>query len=309
MTDILRQLRPASWRGISFPVSAREFGFQHEQERHRYIFRDDQLIESLGRENPTYRYTSPFREDIARGPYVNLFTAVYPKFLKACIDRTEGPLEDPIHGPVQVKCASLREILDVGKKDGIDVEIEFIVSPDEIPKPEDIASRLSTLEGAKGLGGLLDRQATELDEETKKAIADLNKGSGFGRLDPLSFATSALNQIEVAGNKVDAAFGDVAFRMERLDESLARVKNPRTQPMRQNARRLALAARDLQKTALGDNTARSKRVAIYQVVSPIGKIALAGKLGMNVRDFLRMNPSIASAPIVQPGTQVAYVAR
>ena len=99
MTDILKSLQRASWREIEFPVmQVRDFGFQHDQAQHRYLFLDAQLIESLGRKNPTYKYIIPFREDIAKGPWANLFTQVYPDFLDACQDSSRGVLVDPAHG-------------------------------------------------------------------------------------------------------------------------------------------------------------------------------------------------------------------
>jgi DNA circularisation protein len=306
MTDILARLHECSWRGIQFPVTHREFGFSQDQEAHRFIFRDEQLIESLGLTNPTYRYTIPFREDIARGPWKNLFTVVYPKFLDACTDRTKGILDDAVHGPVQCKVASLQETADPNRRDGVDVEVNFITAPDEDFSRTELGTELSTVQGAQGLSGALDAQAAELDDATKKQLAALNKDASVGRVNPLDFATGALNQIEVLGNQVAAGFGDVVFRMQRLDDSLGRLARPDLAPMRSNARALALIAMDLQKTATTGNAARNRTVRLFDVPAPIGKMALASKLGMSIGDLLKLNPSIAREPTVTTGTQVAY---
>ena len=135
MTDILARLPKASWRGIVFPCSGREYGFRQEFARHRYVFRDDELIDSIGRENPGYTFQIPAREDLAKGPYANWFTVFYPRFLNACLDRTVGDLMDPVHGRRKCKCASLRETLDVGKRDGVDIMVEFVYAPDEEAMP------------------------------------------------------------------------------------------------------------------------------------------------------------------------------
>jgi hypothetical protein len=306
MTDVLRQLNDAAWRGIQFPISAWDFGFSQDNEKHRFIFRDEELIESLGTTNPTYRYTIPFREDIVRGPFVNLFTKVWPQFLTACLDRTQGLLDDPFNGPVQVKVASLQATGDPDKRDGIDVQCDFITSPDEDFDRKDLGSNLSTIEGARGMQGFLDREAGKLDDATKKTIAALNKDSGFGRLNPFDAATGAINQIEAGGNKISAAFGDVAFRAGKLDDALRRNANPRTAPLRSNARSMQLTALDLQKQTLTGNAARSRTIRLYTVLAAIGKLALASKLGMGVRDLIRLNPSIARMPLVPAGTQVTY---
>jgi prophage DNA circulation protein len=306
MTDILARLHECSWRGIEFPVTRREFGFSQDQEAHRFIFRDEQLIESLGLTNPTYRYTIPFREDIARGPWKNLFVDVYPKFLDACTDRTKGILDDAVHGPVQCKVASLQETADPNRRDGVDVEVNFITAPDEDFSRTELGTQLSSVQGAQGLQGALDAQTAELDDATKKQLADLNKDASVGRVNPLDFATGALNQVEVLGNQIAAGFGDVVFRMQRLDDSLARLRRPDLAPMRSVARALAMQATDLQQTALTGNASRNRVVRIYEVPAPIGKMALASALGSSIGDLLKLNPNIARATVVPTGTQVAY---
>jgi hypothetical protein len=307
MPDMLAQLHDASWRGILFPFTGqREYGFQHEQERHRFVFKDEQLIESLGRENPTYRYVCPFREDLARAPWVNLFSKVYPQFLQACLDRSNGILDDPIHGPVQCKVASMHEVLDVGKKDGIDVEVTFILSPDEDFNREEIGSELANLQTAQGYQDFFDREARKLDPATLAAIAALNKGSEKARVDPLTAATGALNQIEAMGNKAQAAVGDLAFKMNRFEESVGRLAHPNLTPIRMAARKLALAANDLSAQLLTGKGARPRPVRIYTVPSDSGVVALAAQLGMGLQEFLRLNPLAARQPKVTKGTQVSY---
>jgi len=308
MTDILKQLSRASWRGIEFPVSAREFGFSHQQAKHRYIFRDDELIESLGRENPTYRFTIPFREDIARGPWANLFTLVYPKFLDACLDRTRGIMNDPVHGEKRVKCATLREVLDVNRRDGIDVEVEFIVAPTEasVLAGIDSTAGLSTIEGARNVKGALDREPKPLDPAVAAELAELNKPSERGRLSPLDFATSVVNQSQAAGNKISAALGDVAFRAQRLSDAVRDSRDPKNQPIRANARRLELAARDLAVSPIGGSKRKQRLIGVHTVAQPIGRIALAAKLGMSLQELMDLNPGIARSITVRTGTQVAY---
>lgn len=308
MTDVLHQLNDAAWRGIQFPISAWDFGFTQDNEKHRFIFRDEQLIESLGTTNPTYRYTIPFREDIFRGPFVNLFTVVWPQFLAACLDRTAGLLDDPFNGPVQVKVASLQATGEPNRRDGIEVQCDFITSPDEDFDRQDLGSNLATIEGARGMQGFLDREAGKLDDATKKALAELNKDAAFGRLNPFDAATGAINQIEAAGNKISAAFGDVAYRAGKLDDALRRNADPKTAPLRANARSMQLTALDLQRQTLTGNASRSRKVRVYVVLAAIGKLALASKLGMGIQDLIRLNPSIARMPIVPDGTQVTYYA-
>lgn len=310
MTDVLEQLDHLTWRGISLPITSRSFGFQHEQEKNRFLFRDEQLIESIGRENPTYRYTIPFREDIAKGPWVHLFTQVYPLFLTACLDRTDGDLGDPVHGLRQCKCVSLEETVDVNKRDGVDVDAVFVVSPDEdtIEDPSELAIDLSTIQGAVAAQGFFDKQAGTVDPATRELMNELNRGSEFAKVDPLTAATGVLNQVELIGNKFDATLADVAFKVQRADDALGRVANPKQHPVRRAARNLELAARTVRALPLpGLSGSKSRRVRVYQVQFDMGLMALAGKLHNTTAELIRLNPQIAKNSTVRTGQQVNYL--
>jgi hypothetical protein len=292
MTDILKQLMPAGWREVEFPVSAREYGFAQDHAKHRFIFRNDELVESLGRQSPTYRYTIPFREDIVIGRWKNLFTVVYPEFLEACQNRDAGVLEDPVHGGLQVKCASLRETLDVNRRDGVDVEAEFIVAPELEDLAEDLGTQISTLKGAEDQAGLFDREAAKVDWQQEPSPEPTN--DIFGTI------SSVGDQISVAGGKITSKLADLSFRMQKATDSIDRLKNPELAPMRYQARRVQIAAHDLQ-----DNLHEPPDViAVYEAASDISVIALAGLCRMALKDFLELNPLLASKRLVPRGTRV-----
>lgn len=297
MTDVLKQFSPAAWRDIEFPITARDYGFSQQHASHKYIFRDNALIESLGRENPTYRYTIPFREDIAIGRYENLFTAVYPDFLAACQDRSEGILDDPFHGGIQCKCASLREIVDVGRRDGIDVEVEFIVAPSPSQLLEDLGTRISTRAGAEGMAGALDAEVALVDWQQELPPEPT--------LDPFSAIASIGDQIAAAGNRIGATMADVAFRAEKAADSVNRLRNPKLAPLAQQARRLAAAALDLADAP----PELTRQIGDYIVPAEIGVIALAGRLRMSVEDFLKLNPGLPRTGRVPAGKRVRYFKR
>jgi hypothetical protein len=298
MTDLLGQLQRASWRQIEFPVmGTRDFGFQHEQSEHRFIFRDLALIESLGRKNPTYKYVIPFREDIARGPWVNLYTVVYPDFLDACQDRDRGVLVDPAHGALPAKCVSFREILTVDRRDGVDVEVEFIHAPAENDSAQDRGTVIRSLEGARGMAGAFDREV--------KKIPFKQEPSPKATISPLDAISAITSQVEVGLNKVSASFADAAFRAEKATASIERLKDPTNQPAIQQAARLRSALVAFEETT--DPTG----------ARPLGRIsnatdktisAVAAKLGMSIQELVRLNPFLARTPLVRAGTSLRVFA-
>ncbi len=296
MTDILGQLQRASWRGIEFPISSREYGFQQEQSSIAFLFRDQQLVESLGKKNPTWRYTIPFREDIAKGPWVNMFVSVYPRFLAACEDRTRAELIDPIHGFKPAKCVSLREVLSPQRRDGIDVEVEFIHAPPE--EPEQAVRIAKTLQGAVGVAG-------QLDKELKKVNRQFQKPPPEPKNSPLDALSSVTNQVSVGVDKIKATFADAAFRVEKSVDSLTALKSASVAPTMLQAKRLQFAILRLESETDPTGTKPLRRIstrADYTVA------ALAMKLGMATQELIRLNPFLARTPLVKANTELRVFA-
>jgi prophage DNA circulation protein len=298
MTDILKQLQRASWRQIEFPVmGTRDFGFQHEQAEHRYLFINAQLVESIGRKNPTYKFVIPFREDIAVGPWVNLYTRVYPDFLDACQDPSRGVLVDPAHGALPAKCVSLREMMSVEKRDGVDVEAEFIRAPNENDIVEDLGTQIRTLEGARGMAGALDREIAK--------IPFRQQAPPEPTINPLDAVSAVANQAEVAVTKITSAFADAAFRVEKASASLESLHDAIVQPAIQQSARLrdALIGFEERTDPTGTRPLRKITTASDMTVS-----ALARKLSMLLNDLVRLNPWLARTPFVQAGSDIRVFA-
>jgi prophage DNA circulation protein len=290
-SDVLSQLMIASWRGLGFPCAGREYGFRHEQAKHRYVFVDDELIESLGRENPSYSYTIPGHNGIAKGPWDNWFSNAYGDFLNACLDRTVGPLVDPLHGEVDAKCVSLRETLSVNRRDGVDVVAEFIYAPQDVSVTAQPVAITST-DGAEGMAGALDREIEKIDwkqelpPEPTLDIFDAVRGIG--------------DQIDLAKNRFSAQMANLAGKMERLSDRVESLKDPDTEPVRRNARKLALAAYRLHEQA----TTPPNPTKIIVLTRDIGIIALAALYKMSVSDLQKLNPTLGRGPVVRTGTAI-----
>lgn len=291
MTDIVGRFTIASWRGLGFPCAGRDYGFRQEFARHRYVFRDEELIESIGRENPTYSYTIPAREDLAKGPWNNWFTTAYPAFIAACLDRTVGPLIDPIHGEIEAKCASLRETLNVNRRDGVDVTVDFVYAPEEVGDAEQPLS-IESVEGAEGMAGFLDEEIEKVDWQQEEppgaTVPFFNAIRGIG------------DQLEVARSRFEANMAQLASQMEALEARLDALKNPDYQSLRRNARRLGLAAYRLNKTA---TTPISPTKGIIVTVE-VGLIALAASHNMTPAELTTLNPSLKRKNTVKRGELV-----
>lgn len=292
MTDIASQLEPCQWRGIKVPISSREYSFAHEQAQHRFVFRDEKLVESLGRDNPGYRYTIPFHETISRGPYENLFVEVYPKFLAACKDRSAGELLDPVHKLVIAKCVSLREVLAADRRSGVDVVVEFIKAPAEERDGREDELKLTGIQGAIGVAGRFDEDVEKIDWEQ-----DL----------PPETTQDIFTQIQAFGDQVDVIQGNVsgklentANKMDRATASIDRLKNPELASTRRSARRIQMSAIQLNRAA----TTPPRPVSIVKKTIEIGKLAFSGAYGMTIEELHQLNPRLRSVLTVPAGESV-----
>ncbi len=293
MTDILKQLQRPSWREIEFPISAREYGFQQDQARHRYVFRDNELVESLGRENPTWRYTIPFREDITVGGWEHLFVGVYPDFLAACQDRSRGTLTDPVHGSRPAKCVSLREILDINRRDGLDVEVEFIFAPAETDFENNLGTIIRTLQGYASYARRFDNELA--------AVPWQQEIPPQPTVSPLDAISAVGGQVLLVQGKVEAALADSAFRLEKSVQTIDRLRNPNLATTRTQARRLQGAALDLEDRTDITGTKPLRKVT---TAANITVAALAGKLGVPLEVLLRWNPALRRSPLVKANTEI-----
>jgi hypothetical protein len=288
MTDVLKLLPPLKWRGVQYPVVARSVSFAHEKVQHPIQYKDGQLIEQTGAQNLVFSYGIPMREDIAKGPYAHLFRDGLSTLFRDCRDREPGELQDPIYGIWTCVLATYGDETDVNKRDGTDIRIELMHSPE---LDEENLGTFASLGGLSTDAGLLNGQLTTVDWEQEPSPEAL--------IDPLSAVAGLASQIERQGNKLSAALDDLAFRAEKVERAVDRVENPQMWPMKRSARRVREAAIRAKERATEDPTRRVIRVTQnYQTTLS----ACAAENGMSLQDFLKLNKQLATKPFVPAGT-------
>lgn len=295
MSEVFDSLQGFRWAALDLPFTGRSYEFRHEQAEHKFIFRDRELIESLGRKNPTWKYTIPFRESIILPRYRNLFTKAYPVFLRDCQDGLRKALVDPVHGTIQAKCVSLREMLDVNRRDGVDVEVEFIEAPfeDEIFDTSRPLISLPTIAA----------QVKSFDDKITSGAYPVQVNSEQATLDPFAAIGSIGDQINAAGNKVNATIGDLVYRAKKTEDSINRAKQPRLAVARAQVREIrdmALRAPD----HLG--VTGNRPIGTYVTKSAVDIASLAGLLSNTAAELVKLNGLLARSPTVKINTSVRY---
>jgi len=299
MTDVFKDLPRLTWRGIQVPVLERNVSFEQEIARHKYVYRDNEYLESLGRQNWRFEYTIPFREDITKGPYKNLYVATFSTFLQACRDRSEGELQDPVLGTYTVRCESVSVRTDVNRRDGEDLQVAFVESP-SVDDIEATGATASGLPGAKqqarNLGDQLSRIPAEAVEEFKKGIDVLDQITGIG-----ARALAYVDQIDAAFAKYEAKIDKLVGVLEDTQE---RLSSPENMPLIRSALRL----KDTVQRAQFKSATMGAAIVSAVTTSDSTVAALANYYKMAVADFLLINTKLPM-PLVPAGTLVFYFQR
>lgn len=293
--DVYSKLPEFSWRGVEYPITDSEYSFRHEDAEHKLSFGDVTIIEPLGAQNPTFRYTISMRQGISRGPYKDLFLQV-PDLEAACSDRTPGPLVDPIYGHWTVKPVEYRSRAG-GRdgRDGIDVEVSFVWAP---TIDEDVRGT-----GARSLADLRN-DAGALDAQVEAVARKYDVPPPGPTMNALDAPSAVLGQIDRQAEKVRAQLGSFAESVAKTERYLAKVikvaRDPDAFGAHRTARRIRHSA-ERSKKEIEDLTANIVSITIEQSKT---LIATAAELGMTVKAFLSLNPTLANTPLLPPGIVV-----
>jgi hypothetical protein len=291
VADVFKLLPPFEWRGFQYPVLSRAMSFSHENVQHKLQYRNGELVEQTGARNRTFSYTLALRQDIAKGPYADLFSVGLPQLHKDVFDREPGDLLDPVFGSFTCVPTSFSDETDVNKRDGVDIRVEFVHAPED----EDADPAGSQV----NFSSLVDDGA-QLNVELSASGQFEQFVAEGGLTDPLSAIAGVGAQIDRQGDKIVAALDDLAFRCEKVEQQADELEDPKNWPLKRAARRVRESALRLKTRA--DNPQDRVKVVIRRQQSTLSVVAT--ELGVSVQELLKLNPALAKLPFVPVGTQV-----
>lgn len=322
MPDLFKQLPALYWRGVGpLPIANRQVSFEHDIIRHKFMYRDDELVESVGRKNWIFSYTLAFYEDISPGKhgYKNLYTKTFPEFLAACRNRDVGTLEDPMLGSYLVRCENFNVSTDVNRRDGESVEVRFIYSPNEAEIDEPLRDFSAVTQNAVNLDSDIRLTLAQLEKlGIKSQDIKTSLEAGKGSIDLLAFIAGAGNRAALYIDQIDAAFASYYSRITNVVDAYQRlakripisrkpgekiVFDPTYMPAIREAKRQIDAIRSVKGSVV---LSAGKVVVTMKTKQDHTVSELAAEFGMTVTDFLALNSSIPK-PMVPAGTWVRYV--
>lgn len=293
---VLQTLSKLSWRGIVVPSFKGSFGFSQESAEQKYVFRDEALIQSLGKKNNTFRYTIPFREGIiysAGVPYNqkgDIFSKTFKDFKAACENRDVGNLQDPIVGLIPAKVAQFSYDYSANMLDGVDVEVEFIHCPDVADiDPSTIR------QGAPVQVGNLDNALAKVDWKQQEPPTAF--------LDPFSALSSILDQSAIFVSEKTAAIDNLLFKVQKANNSIDSLKDAKNNDVKRLGENFKQTLIQTRRTV--GSAGQVTRDFFTPRETTIGQLALSFQ--MTNADFIRLNPELARNPKVKSGTKVRYI--
>lgn len=296
MPDAFDSLAEFEWRGKQYPCTGRRAGFRHEQARHRLVYRSApnggvEYIEQLGPQVPTFNYSIPMREGIAKGPFKELFAKGLFQLWIDMQDPTPGVLVDPYLGPLTVVPDEYSDNLDPQKRDGADVDLQFSIF-NEIDEEQTLAP--------VSLDGLVS-DAGKLDEEVEKAFREQQKPSPQPSTNPLAAIAGAGAQLNRSRDRVVSGLAGTSAQLRKVENQIEELEDPINAELIRESRRLQLDA-----ARLSEKAEPSRVVRVVTVSTAKSLAVIARDLGMTLVDFLKLNPSLAKSPTIPPGSSVTY---
>jgi hypothetical protein len=293
MANVLKNLPKFKWRGLTVPLTSRKATFEQDDVIHKFEFRDKELLESQGVRNWRFTYTIPFREDIIKGPYKNLFSSVFPDFVLACRDRTPGILYDPVLGSFRAKVANFSDETDVHKLDGDDVTVDFIEAPD-----------IGEIDEFVAVHDVTDKVDARSIDSAVKAVNWKQLEPPAASVDALDALDGFLRQVQASGNRYNAALESYKFKLSKIEETVAELRDPTQWPLISATRR---ARYDALVQALATEPGGSKSRIGKRITNggPISSVAQS--VHMTTEGFIALNQLLARMPLVPQGTEIRFI--
>jgi hypothetical protein len=286
------------WRGVQYPILERNVSFAHEKVEHKLQYRENDFIETLGPHSWLFKYTIPMREDIASGPYKNLFNEGLPRLVRDMRNKEPGDLIDNVYWTYRCIPVSFSETTDNNKRDGTDVQVEFLYSPLLEDTEPDQNHTVTGLVNLVGESGMLDADLAKQDWNQEP--------SPEGMTDAISAIAGAGAQGLRQVDKLASALDDVTFKAQKVEEVCDNAENPQNWRIKDSAKQVQYEA-----VSIKNRISEDPATKIIRMTSRVRTTlsTLARDSGMSLNELLSMNPSLARSPVIPAGTRYVIAKR
>lgn len=290
--DVLAKMLRAKFRDCEFFTSGHSFSFEHQQAQHTYPDRDAGFIEATGRNPARYSFQALFRNGNLLAPELQ-YPLTWRKMAAAMADRSTGELLHPELGPVKVKPVSMSTTWDATKRDGTDVQLEFIETSDE----EDELAALFNQSAAY----TVEFEAGQLDKVSTVANLAADKPELYpSLLDSIKQLTGTIASAKASLGNVAALVESYANAIDDLAQAVDSLDDVSLAPVLEQLRRLHAGVLDLTEAA----KPKGRPITLVMVRAAAPMSAVAGAFSNSLEDLLTLNPALGSKTSLPAGEAV-----
>lgn len=306
LPSVFEALTMCSFRGVGFPLLSLRSGFRQDQAVHKWPDRDGAHVEATGRDPFTFHARAAFRNGVTPGRNESgewgPLHALYPDhfrglFLPAVLDRTTGAFNHPELGAIQCKCVSVEFDHDPHKRDGVDVDMEFIESLDNPDQLQAIIAAPSPIGATSQFAADLDAQLSGTTFSSPPAPTGFVEPS-FS--DAMRSIQSATDQTSLLSRKLGGQVDHVFYRVQAIEDSVATSKDVTLWPLTNSAERMKAGLLAL-KASLAIS---QKTILTFVAQSTMTLSQVSVQTGNKVQDLIKLNPTLCAAPTIPRYTPV-----
>lgn len=304
MVDRLKSLPVFRWRGRPYAITSRRVSFRQGNVEHPLERKDNAEVESTGAENLVLEYTLAVRDGLMRGPYGNSFTIGYRILFNDCFNEEKGELIDPLLGAKLCKVVSLDDMTDVRRRDGTDVTVQFIHTPedadsdtDALPTAKTVDSQAATVAAVtvEVTGQAAGDPAAPVEIEEQQSLIDILTAAE----QIVNAPRNILNSYQGAAARSEARLNRIAGVAKTLEEYATQGVGPVYWDMEQRSRDLRDSA-----TVASRNQSQVSPVRVFYTEQEQTVSALANSLGVSVDALMAANPRLSRYPLIPTGFSV-----
>jgi hypothetical protein len=301
--ELFAALLELSWKGIAFPYTKLRTEFRQDLAIHKFADRDGAHIEGMG--------SAPL-EITARVPLINgldagknehwtrpLYPTVRDNLLRACADKSSGPLQHPEFGVLNCKVQTMAWELEAQTRQGVWVDFKWLqtddTADDQLQQALSQPSPLANMAAA----------ANDLDSNLAN-VSPIVVPTPY--VPPIGFSDLA-NQIRAVVDQTTQLQKSSAGRVDNmiyeanaLRDSLNRLASALNWPMIQSCERAKESCYDLKASILK----KGRPIGFYTTQKDATLAQIAAALGVNVMDTISLNPAYAMQPLVPKLSVVRY---
>lgn len=303
VNSLFSSLLELRWKNIPIPVGSLKTELRQDLAIHKFVDRDGAHIEGTGRAPLQFTGHIPLLNGLTPGTNETWASPLYPTtllaLLRACADKTSGPLQHPELGVITCKCSTLAWTLEAQVRSGVWGEISWLETDDT----------------GNDLNNSLQQTPTA---SAQTASSDLD--DNLAAVDPTLFPTpyvppytfgdlmfairgvfdqTTLNQKAFAG-RID----NFIYQCNQLETSANAVGNVSALnwPLFDAAERAKAALYDLKASQL----LGPRPTANFTTQKDSTLCQIANDIGANVADIMILNPAYVQSPVIYAGSVVRY---